>query len=546
MILVSTSQSITVVLGEAITTNNCDLTAAYSDVTSTTYVDGANDSVTNGTTPVTLVASPAASTQRRVRELTFYNNDTVSHTVIFKYVDGANSRVIYSGVIASKQLLFFGAEYGWSTGQGTTLGVSSGGTGLTTLTAHAVLLGEGINSLNFATIGTAGRILIDQGASSDPAFETVSGDATCSSAGAVTVTKTNGTAFGALATLGVGTGVTSSGGNLNVSFANPTGTVGLSAVNGSATTAMRSDGAPALSQAITPTWTGIHAFTNATYSALFTGGPVGIGTTTPGVNTNVNRSYLTIQAPAGAVTGNGGVVQLGASVGGSANNGNIEWFDIGNTLSVSLRNAFITSGSSGVTANNLGSFMAFAAKADGVSGSGTEAMRVNSTGLGIGTTTPAYALDVNGVVNSNSFLQAINSFAQFALLQTSGGVGYRWGLNNDSSFRIQATTNGFSTVTVPFYVSSAGSIGINTTSPSSLLDVAGAINISSTVIIKSNRVISPAKFTVATLPTPVAGDQAVVTDSTLAIGAGLGLAPVGSGTHTVPVFSNETPAWVIG
>ena len=45
--------------------------------------------------------------------------------------------------------------------------------------------------------------------------------------------------------------------------ANPTGTVGLTAVNGSATTFMRSDAAPPLSQAIAPTWTGAHKFTAA-------------------------------------------------------------------------------------------------------------------------------------------------------------------------------------------------------------------------------------------------------------------------------------------
>lgn len=43
---------------------------------------------------------------------------------------------------------------------------------------------------------------------------------------------------------------------------NATGTIGLSAVNGSAPTALRSDGSPALSQAIVPTWSGLHTFTN--------------------------------------------------------------------------------------------------------------------------------------------------------------------------------------------------------------------------------------------------------------------------------------------
>jgi len=49
---------------------------------------------------------------------------------------------------------------------------------------------------------------------------------------------------------------------LGATGANPTGTVGLTTVNGVATTFLRSDGAPALSQAIVPTWTGIHTFDN--------------------------------------------------------------------------------------------------------------------------------------------------------------------------------------------------------------------------------------------------------------------------------------------
>ena len=49
--------------------------------------------------------------------------------------------------------------------------------------------------------------------------------------------------------------------------ANPTATIGLSAVNGVAATFLRSDGASALSQAIVPTWTGAHAFNaNVTFN----------------------------------------------------------------------------------------------------------------------------------------------------------------------------------------------------------------------------------------------------------------------------------------
>lgn len=47
-------------------------------------------------------------------------------------------------------------------------------------------------------------------------------------------------------------------------FANPSASIGLSAINGSDTNAMRADAAPALSQAIVPTWTGTHIFRKTT------------------------------------------------------------------------------------------------------------------------------------------------------------------------------------------------------------------------------------------------------------------------------------------
>lgn len=48
------------------------------------------------------------------------------------------------------------------------------------------------------------------------------------------------------------------------SAANPSASIGLAVVDGSASTYMRSDGAPALSQAIAPTWTAQHNFTPGT------------------------------------------------------------------------------------------------------------------------------------------------------------------------------------------------------------------------------------------------------------------------------------------
>jgi hypothetical protein len=51
--------------------------------------------------------------------------------------------------------------------------------------------------------------------------------------------------------------------------ASPSASIGLAAVSGVATGFMRSDAAPALSQAISPTWTGNHTFGNSTGSVTF-------------------------------------------------------------------------------------------------------------------------------------------------------------------------------------------------------------------------------------------------------------------------------------
>lgn len=95
------------------------------------------------------------------------------------------------------------------------------------------------------------------------------------------------------------------------SFANPTASVGLTAVNGSATTAMRSDAAPALDQSIVPTWTGAH-----TWSAL---GSFNLGLNASGAainlnansnfNTNINTGTSTGTVSIGSTSGAAGIVE---------------------------------------------------------------------------------------------------------------------------------------------------------------------------------------------------------------------------------------------
>lgn len=101
--------------------------------------------------------------------------------------------------------------------------------------------------------------------------------------------------------------------------ANPTATIGLSAVNGVATTYIRSDGAPALDQSIAPTWTGTHKFTNAPVPT--TNDSTALGTTAlqwsdlflaSGAVVNYDNGNFTITHSSGELTMSG-TLSLGTS-----------------------------------------------------------------------------------------------------------------------------------------------------------------------------------------------------------------------------------------
>jgi hypothetical protein len=135
--------------------------------------------------------------------------------------------------------------------------VPQGGTGQTTFSANLPLIGNGTGAIAQGT--RSGNTTV---------FGTTSG----------TLTSGDGVKFDASGNL-VAAGTAYPVG------ANPSASVGLSAVNGSAITFMRSDAAPALSQAIVPTWTGAHTFAPSSGTAL---------TITPAAN-SLNRGMTITQ-----------------------------------------------------------------------------------------------------------------------------------------------------------------------------------------------------------------------------------------------------------
>ncbi len=72
------------------------------------FTEGSNDGTLNGTTAVTVVASPAASTRRIVKTITIQNRDTAAVTITLRFISGANTRQLAYVTLAVNEVLVWG------------------------------------------------------------------------------------------------------------------------------------------------------------------------------------------------------------------------------------------------------------------------------------------------------------------------------------------------------------------------------------------------------------------------------------------------------
>lgn len=107
------TKSLEMVLGGAITTTQLPYLSCYVDLTVTTYVPKEKDGASNSATAVTVVDPPVAGTQRQVKLITVYNQDTVPAVVTVRYNDNGTTRILVTVTLAVGSTLFYTDAEGW-------------------------------------------------------------------------------------------------------------------------------------------------------------------------------------------------------------------------------------------------------------------------------------------------------------------------------------------------------------------------------------------------------------------------------------------------
>ena len=102
IVLASTTDKIQLVLTNAVTANQLNCVVSYRDTTSTTITPLRNAILTNGITPIDLVTSPSALTQRIIDYISVFNTDTGIAQVTISFIDNLTSYRLFVCRLATK------------------------------------------------------------------------------------------------------------------------------------------------------------------------------------------------------------------------------------------------------------------------------------------------------------------------------------------------------------------------------------------------------------------------------------------------------------
>jgi hypothetical protein len=115
IVLTETTDTLQVVLAGSVTANQLRCMTSWRDITTTAYTPGRTVINTNNTTDVSIVGSPASSTQRVVDFISIYNADTAAATVTVKFDANGTEYILFKGQLAVDERLEYQEGQGFKT-----------------------------------------------------------------------------------------------------------------------------------------------------------------------------------------------------------------------------------------------------------------------------------------------------------------------------------------------------------------------------------------------------------------------------------------------
>lgn len=156
IILSNTTDNIHCKLSGNVSTNQLQCVTSWRDRTSTTFVAGRTNTLTNNTTQVVLASSPASSTQRIIDFISIYNSDTTNATVEIHLDDNGTEYILFKTTLASGEKLEFQEGQGFkviATSGAIKQSINQGANAPLTNSLSTVVLGSDVTNNN-ATANT--------------------------------------------------------------------------------------------------------------------------------------------------------------------------------------------------------------------------------------------------------------------------------------------------------------------------------------------------------------------------------------------------------